>query len=195
MGSRIELRNSPLVKHDKFKPTKKQVWRRRAHRIFLARLSGKSYEECGKIGADGLGSAATGKTILTPEEARKLIARRAGDLAKAEYKWKLAECRCHALAMELRLLRIGKEAAPDQPLDAINTPSFWLSAFHGAGIDTVNQLRSIDADMLLARWQFPAGAIDWAIMKLDKMGLSHALRRPARKRFTQAPLIGKRVIR
>ena len=93
-------------------------------------------------------------------------------------KWKLAEIRCHAMAMELRLLRLGKEAAPDRPLESLDPPKYWLAAYRKAHIETVNQLRAVDAEYLLGHPRFPVGAIDWAVLKMDRLGLSHRLERP-----------------
>jgi hypothetical protein len=98
-------------------------------------------------------------------------------------KLRRAEVACRALAMEVRLLRLGKEAPRDEPIEKIGPPEQYLKQFRAAGILTVNQLRAVDRETLLSRYRFPAGAIDWGILTLDRMKLSHSLvskRRPGR---------------
>jgi hypothetical protein len=111
----------------------------------------------------------------------------------ADAQWKKAEARCRALAMELNLLRIGKEAPPDKPIESLAPPECWRKAWLRAGIETVNQLRSIDPVTLLAQWRFPRGALDWAVMKLDREGLSHRLIRA--KRTHMPPSVSRRIER
>lgn len=81
------------------------------------------------------------------------------------------------MAMEIRQLRLGLEPAPDRPIETLNPPACWLKWFKEARVLTVNELRAVTTDILLDRPTFPKGAIDWAIMRLDREGLSHALLR------------------
>jgi DNA-binding CsgD family transcriptional regulator len=158
----------------------KQIERKRAHRIFNAWVAGMPYAEV------------AAKEGITVDQLRVLITRHVKILRESIRKWHMAEARCLALSMELRLLRIGKEAPPDQPIETLNPPKCWLTEFHHEGIMTVNQLRAVDSEMLLSRWQFPIGAVDWAVMKLDKLGLSHVLRRPKVRRIYR-PRLSKKV--
>jgi len=75
----------------------------------------------------------------------------------------------------MRLLRLGKEPAPDRPIESLNPPINFVKRFKDAGIETVNQLRAVDVETLLAYWHFPAEAIRWAILTLDHKKLSHSL--------------------
>ena len=161
MPSRMS--SSPLVTHGMFALRAAERKRRQAATIFNLYFSGKSYAEIGV------------SQKVSAEEVRKLISYHVRSLWDVAQKWKAAEMRCHAMAMELRLLRLGKEAPPDQPLKTLRPPKRWLKAFEGAEIETVNQLRSVDGEMLLARYRFPVQAIHWAILTLDKKGLSHRL--------------------
>jgi len=106
-------------------------------------------------------------------------------------KWRQSEVKCRALAMELRQLRAGKECQPDQPIETLFPPQAYLDLFKAVGVETVNQLRSLDPDTLRAYYKFPVAAIHWALLTLDKNGLSHGLapkqkvakpRKPAQKK-------------
>ena len=112
-----------------------------------------------------------GKTI---PDVRQAIKTEIQHLAKAREKWLAAERRCRALGMALRLVHLP--ADQDQPLESLKCPPRWLKHFQAAGVTTVNRLRSIDTEMLISRYRFPAPAIDWAIVKLDRLELSHVLR-------------------
>jgi hypothetical protein len=159
-----DFRHSALRAADPIRPEEVKAFR--ARRIFNQWVSGMGYGEL----AARHGMAVEGvRTVLRQE----LVTMR-----QAWAKWKLAEARCKALAMELRLLRLGREAPPDQPIEAIDPPAMWLKAFHAAGIETVNQLRAVEAEVLLANWRFPREALGWAILKLDRLGLSHGLKIP-----------------
>lgn len=167
----IDIRWSPLGADSGRKPRPKQIRKQRAQRLFNGWAGGKTYADL---------AAAEGLTI---EQVRKIIRYYVRELWRTHYKWRMAEARCHALAIELRLLRLGKDC-PDQPIESLSPPACWLKAFRRAGVETVNHLRTVDAETLLVRLRFPAGAIDWAIMKLDKLGLSHVLKRPESRAAT-----------
>jgi hypothetical protein len=85
-----------------FKLGIREVHRQRARRIFNRWVRGHSFEV---IAAD---------EKVTKEQAHRIVVLHLRECWRSWYKWRLAETRCHALAMELRLLRIGKEAPPDQ---------------------------------------------------------------------------------
>lgn len=176
-------RHSPLNQEGQFTPRPREIHHAFAKRVWLRWLRGHTASDIARD--EG----------MTVDEIRRMIKAHIKVLVCTTFKWKRAEARCHALAMELNLLRIGKEAPPDQPIETLNVPDFWLKPLKGAGIDTVNQLRSIDAEMLLTRDRFPSGAVDWAVMKLDKLGLSHRLAhsRPKRRSPKQTP--GRKVLR
>ena len=166
--------NSPLLLGSNHKLTKWQLHRGRVQHMLWARLSGKSYEECGKL--DYHGDIMTEKSWSTPEEVQKILRHLIHDVMwKAYTRWQIAEIRCHALAMEVRLLRLHGTAPPDQTLDEWGMPPVYLRAFKAVRIDTLYKLRSVDSEMLMANWRFPKAAIAWAIMKLDHEGLSHSL--------------------
>lgn len=178
-----DRRKSPLLDRSQYAARPREIARSRAHKLFNSWVAGRSY-------------AVLASTYNLQEwEVRKIIKNHLSTLWIAETKWRRAEVRCHALAMELRLLRLGEKAEPDYPIEDLKPPEYWLKAFKAAGIETVYQLRAVDTDMLLANWRFPAGAIDWAIMKLDKLKLSHALARPKRVRTAQRNGMGKSIIR
>ena len=173
---------SPLRKQPEFALKPKQLRREMAHSIFRQWAIGIPYKDI----AD--------RHYMTIDGVRDVITNHISELWRVYHKWKLAETRCHALSMELRLLRAGKDYPPDQPIEAIRPPKIWLKAFRRAGITTVNQLRAVSTDVLLSQYHFPEGAIDWAILKMDKMGLTYALQRSGRRpsrtklpRRSQAP--------
>jgi hypothetical protein len=136
-------------------------------------LAGKSHEQIAQ------------RFETTPSEARRLIGLTIGDLRVARRKWKLAEIRCRALAMELRSLRLGQDC-PDRSIVALGPPPRWLKHFKAAGIETVNQLRSVTIEFLLSRPKFPWPAATWAVLRLDELGLSHVLK--IRKRIAPRPV-------
>ena len=173
---------SPLRKHPEFALRPKQITRAAAHQLFGQWASGMPYSKI----AD--------RHYMTISGVRETIRNHVRELWRVHYKWKLAETRCHALSMELRLLRAGQECPSDQPIEALKPPKIWMKAFRQAGLSTVNQLRAVSTDVLLSQYRFPKGAIDWAILKFDKLGLSYALkdygRRPMRAKLprkSQAP--------
>jgi hypothetical protein len=137
---------------------------RRGIKMVRAWASGKSYVEI-----------AGGR--FTVDEVRDIIRYHIEYLFKAHTKWRLAQIKCHALGIELRALRSGKDC-PDRPIEALNPPAVWLRVFRKAGIETVNQLRAVDEAFLLGKQQFPRAALHWACMKLDRLKLSHALISP-----------------
>jgi hypothetical protein len=160
---------SPLRKQPEFSIKPKQLARGMAHRIFAQWAGGMAYTEI----ADRRGMTADGVKIV--------IKNHISELWRVYHKWKMAETKCHALSMELRLLRAGKDCPEDQPIEAIKPPKIWLKAFRQAGIGTVNQLRAVSTDVLLSQYRFPEGAIDWAILKMDKLGLTYALQKSGRR--------------
>ena len=160
----MERDYSPLVTHGKYAADETTMFRLRAQSMFRQRLCGNSMQKVAE------------SHQCSQEKVRAIVAKHASRLYETYEKWKRAEIRCHAMAMEIALLRLGKEVAPDRPLEAINTPPLWLRHFKQVGIETVNQLRAVDPDMLLAHWRFPKGAIEWAILELGKRKLSHRLR-------------------
>lgn len=181
----IDRRKSPLVQHNNYAPWPREIARDRAQRMFNAWVNGKTYEQV----------AAKYSLVsrpITADEVRGIIRHWVKILWQTHKKWRLAEVRCHALAMELALLRIGEKADPDQPIQTLGMPDCWVRAYLRVGVDTVNQLRSIDAETLLAFWKFPFGAIRSAIMKLDKLGLGHRL---VLKKRVKVPNLGKKVER
>ena len=160
---------SPLRKQPEFALKPKQLARGMAHTIFTQWASGISYAEIAS------------RHYMTADGVRVVIKNHISELWRVYHKWRLAETKCHALSMELRLLRAGRDCPEDQPLEAIRPPKIWLKAFRRAGIGTVNQLRAVSTDVLLSQYRFPEGAIDWAILKMDKLGLTYALQRSGRR--------------
>lgn len=142
-----------------------QVSRTRSREMFRRFIGGRTLQEISK------------EFSAPPDEIRRLIRMHVKVQWVCARKWKLAEVKCRALSMELRLLRMGKEAPEDKPIQSLEPPKRWLAAFLSADIDTVNKLRSVDTDLLRANWRFPNHAIDWACMKLNSLGLSHRLTR------------------
>jgi hypothetical protein len=149
------------------KPGREEIQAERVHHMFLRWLYGSTMDQI----------AVDNKISKTTAVAR--VAQHVKSLWRSHAKWRLAEIKCHAMSMELRLLRMGKEAQPDRPIETLHPPAPWLKLYKNVGIDTVNQLRAVDTETLLAHWRFRVGAIDWAILALDKLGLSHVLNLPA----------------
>ena len=175
-----DRRHSPLLDRSLYAPRTKEIRRAKAHKIFCRWVAGDSYEKL------------SSQFKVSVDDVRYTLRYHVRELYSVYAKRRLAEIRCHALAMELRLLRMQKDAPPDQSIEVLNPPKIWLQAFYKAGIYTVYQLRCVDSDTLLAHKRFPCGAIDWACMKFEKLGLSHALRRPEVVRIVT---LGRRIER
>jgi hypothetical protein len=152
-----------------------RINRARAKRVIWAALTGVSYEVIAK------------REGITVKKLHDYIGCYTKWFWNAYDKWEAAESRCRVMAMELNLLRIGKEAPRDRPLESLHPPELWMKWFKIAGIETVNQLRSVDSKTLLDRPRFATGAIEWAILKLGKAGLSHRLTAPQRPKYMKSP--------
>lgn len=113
---------------------------------------------------------------MTVKGVREILPQYLKGLWHARYKWRMAEMRCRAMALELRCLRVGLECPEDQPLETLNPSEKSLKIFKRAGVHTVNQLRSVDGVVLANSDHFRRSALVWAILKLDELGLSHRLR-------------------
>ncbi len=155
----------------------RDIARDRAHKMFIAYARGMTCEQIAAAWA------------IPVDQVRAVITECVRQFWKAFVKWKTAEIRCRAMAMEVRLLRCGKDCPVDQPIETLGPPPRWMKAFRKAGLATVNQLRAASPDVLLYFQWFPRGAIDWAILKLDKVGLSHSLAKKKRPIPIHAPPI------
>lgn len=111
---------------------------------------------------------------MTLSSARDVISKNLKGLWKAKYQWKMAEMRCRAMALELRYYRLGQVPPEDKPIESLGPSIRAVEQWKKIGITTVNQLRSVDPDILM-NWRIPRRAIVWAILKLDAAGLSHRL--------------------
>jgi len=140
---------------------------RRSRRLFGFFVRGKTPQELAE------------QYHITVDQVRTILKSHVKVCHVARNKWLAAEARCMALSMELALLRMGLEAEPDQPIETLDPPKQWLELFRRHGVLTVRQLRSIENNALLYKHRFHGNAIQWAILKLDRMGLSHRLVMPA----------------
>ncbi len=158
------MRTSPIRSDPQYRRQPDEVMEWRARKIVNAWAQGMVYPEIARLHG------------MTVSGVREVITRNIRELWEARMKWKLAEMRCRAMAMELRYLRLGLECPEDQAIEVLEPGERTLAAFREAGVETVNQLRSVDAVVLGMRRHFPRSAIAWAILKLDSLGLSHRLK-------------------